>query len=183
MSNEAFATDLPAADKRPVHRTSTGFLDPSPAYNWAGFYVGFNAGWGSSNAAQVFTSTPTPSTPASWSLSQGGTLLGGVVGYNWQAGNIVAGIEGDWAWTLINDTGSGCVNGCYTTVNSLGTLRGRVGYSWSIFMPYLTGGFAWGNIESGQQGFVSNSWQPGFTVGGGIEALFAPNWSVKAEYL
>ena len=183
MSNEAFATDLPAADKRPVHRTSTGFLDPSPAYNWAGFYVGFNAGWGSSNAAQVFTSTPTPSTPASWSLSQGGTLLGGVVGYNWQAGNIVAGIEGDWAWTLINDTGSGCVNGCYTTVNSLGTLRGRVGYSWSIFMPYLTGGFAWGHIEAGQQVVANNSWQPGFAVGGGIEALFSPNWSVKAEYL
>jgi outer membrane immunogenic protein len=182
MSNAASATDLPAADKRPVHRPSTGFLDPSPAYNWAGFYVGFNAGWGSAAyAAQTFT--PTPTTPASWSLSQGGTLLGGVVGYNWQAGNIVAGIEGDWAWTLINDTGSGCVNSCYTTVNSLGTVRGRVGYSWSIFMPYLTGGFAWGHIEAGQPGVVSSSWQPGFTVGGGIEALFAPNWSVKAEYL
>jgi outer membrane immunogenic protein len=181
MSNAASATDLLAADKRPVRPPSIGFLNPTPAYNWAGFYVGFNAGYGLGHADQIFT--PTSTTPASWKLDPDGTLLGGVVGYNWQAGNILAGIEGDWAWALINGTGSGCINGCYTTVNSLGTLRGRVGYIWGKYMPYLTGGLAWGHIEAGQPGVVSNSWQPGFTVGGGIEALFAPNWSVKAEYL
>jgi outer membrane immunogenic protein len=50
-------------------------------------------------------------------------------------------------------------------------------------MPYLTGGLAWTKIKSGQPGVDSSTWEPGFTIGAGIEAMLAPSWSLKTEYL
>jgi outer membrane immunogenic protein len=92
-----------------------------------------------------------------------GGFFGGQLGYNVQRGNIVFGVETD-----IEST---------TDSNSVyfGTLRGRVGYAIDRALVYGTGGFAYGGC--------SNCTSPdGWTIGGGVEYKFAPQWSVKGEY-
>ena len=77
-----------------------------------------------------------------------------------------------------------CPTGCETRNNWLGTVRGRVGYAFDRVMPYVTGGLAVGDIEANQPGFAGVSdTNVGWTVGGGIEAAIASNWTAKLEYL
>jgi outer membrane immunogenic protein len=150
-----------------------------PAYNWTGFYLGLNAGggWGSSDwAGMGVTNSP------------GGGMIGVTAGYNWQGvGPWVFGIEADIDWTNFNDS-TLCQFGttCETRNDWFGTARGRVGYAWDRFMPYVTGGVAFGNIEAKQSGFGFGSVSDtniGWTVGAGLEAAIAPRWTAKVEYL
>ena len=77
-----------------------------------------------------------------------------------------------------------CPTGCQTKNNWLGTVRGRVGYAWDRVMPYVTGGLAVGDIEANQLGFAGvHDTNVGWTVGGGVEAALAGNWTAKLEYL
>jgi outer membrane immunogenic protein len=113
-------------------------------------------------------------------------MIGGTAGYNWQgAGNPwVFGLEGDIAWTNIKDS-TACVGlVCETRNNWFGTVRGRVGYSFDRFLPYFTGGVAFGDIEANRTGFAgSKDTNAGWTVGAGIEGVIAGNWTAKVEYL
>ena len=116
----------------------------SPAYvaqyNWTGFYLGINAGGGFGNSDwNGFAISNSPS----------GGMIGGTAGYNWQGTGSpwVFGIEGDIDWTNIKDsTACGALN-CQTKNNWLGTVRGRVGYALDRFLPYVTGGVAFGDIK------------------------------------
>src|SRR6476660_3573890 len=92
-------------------------------YNWTGFYAGINGGYGWG------TST--------WSLLPGteikpkGALFGGTLGYNYQVGSIVWGLEGDFDWSGVKGSVS-CVPGvvtCETSSSWLATFRGRIGYA------------------------------------------------------
>lgn len=167
----ASAADLP---RQAAPYRAPGYVS---AYNWTGFYLGINGGggWGRStwNGMGV---TPDPS----------GAMVGLTAGYNWQgAGNpFVFGVEGDIDWT--NVRGSSICGGttCETRNSWLGTVRGRVGYAWDRILPYVTGGAAFGNIKTEVAGLAgaSNS-NIGWTLGTGIEAAVAPNWSAKVEYL
>jgi outer membrane immunogenic protein len=145
----------------------------APVNNWTGFYIGLNGGggWGSSNWNGV---------PAKFDVSGG--MVGGTLGYNWQFGTWVVGLEGDIDWSNIN--GSDCGGFCQTKNDFLSTIRGRVGYTFDRWMPYVTGGAAIGNIKATSPGSsdVSGT-NVGWTVGTGIEYAFAPNWSAKVEYL
>ena len=142
---------------------------------WSGFYVGINGGgdWGHSR----------------WSSTNGFDLNGGMVGatagYNWQYFQWVFGLEGDIDWTDIKgNTVVGCPFGCQTSNTWLSTVRGRVGFSFDRFLPYLTGGLAVGDIRASVPGFVgSTSTEAGWTVGGGVEVALYRNWSAKVEYL
>jgi outer membrane immunogenic protein len=145
-------------------------------YNWTGFYLGINGGgaWGESN----WTSTGT--------FDVDGWMIGGTIGYNWQASSWVFGLEGDIDWTNIkgSTTAVGCLGTACTTKNTwLGTIRGRLGYAFDRFMPYITGGVAFGDIRASQPGFANNETNAGWTAGGGLEFVIANNWSAKAEYL
>lgn len=145
------------------------------AYDWTGFYAGFNAGYGWGNSKYGFDGSNT---------SPEGALLGGTIGYNYQWGQTVFGVESDIDWN--NAKGSiGCGLGtCETKSDWLGTTRLRLGYAVDRFMPYITGGAAYGNVKANVPGvgFDSDT-KLGWTVGGGAEYAFTPNWSVKAEYL
>jgi outer membrane immunogenic protein len=175
----ALSAALPAA-AADLPRQSAPYGAPAymPAYNWTGFYLGLNAGggWGSSDwAGMGVTNSP------------GGGMIGVTAGYNWQGpGNPwVFGIEADIDWTNFNDS-TACQFGtiCETRSDWFGTARGRVGYAWDRFMPYFTGGLAFGNIEASQSGFGSVSdTNIGWTVGAGLEAAIAPRWTAKVEYL
>jgi outer membrane immunogenic protein len=149
----------------------------TPAYNWTGFYVGINGGggWGNSSFSAPF---------ATDSFRTSGGLVGGTIGYNYQMGQAVLGIEGDVDWSNIR--GSALCGGttCETRNNWLSTARLRAGYAVDRFMPYVTGGAAFGNIKSSIAGVgETNSTKAGWTLGGGVEAAIAGPWTAKAEYL
>ncbi len=151
------------------------------AYNWTGFYAGINGGygWGSSTWSNPIGSTG--------SFDINGSVVGGTLGYNWQAGQLVFGLEGDIDWSNIGGrTGNGLCAGisCETKNTWLGTARGRVGYAWDRFLPYITGGLAVGDVKSTPAGFGSETdTQVGWTLGGGAEVALAGPWTAKVEYL
>ena len=145
----------------------------SPAYNWSGFYIGAMGGY-------------------AFDSDNGGGFGGGTIGYNWQApgSQFVFGIEIDAAGASIKDSLSGVILGIPTTVedkiNALGSVTGRVGVAANAALFYAKGGYAWANNELSASGIVNGSdshVHSGYTVGGGIEYMFAPNWSAKAEYM
>ncbi len=170
-SAPAFAADLAARHvytKAPV---------VAPVYNWAGFYIGAMGGYGSEDSG---------------SPSIKGGLAGGTVGYNWQTGSWVYGLEADAAWADLNASASAVVPGfglhtASDKVDSTGTVRGRIGYAFNTVLLYGTGGYAWANNKVSLSALgvsISDSkFLSGWTVGAGVEYMFAPKWSVKAEYL
>jgi outer membrane immunogenic protein len=169
LVSAATAADLPP--RYPVTRAPYY----APVYNWTGFYLGFNAGggWGSS----TWDST------GDFDLSGG--LVGLTAGYNWQVGTFVFGLEGDIDWTNIKGhTFAFCAPGCETSNSWLATVRGRIGYTFDRFMPYLTGGLAIGDIRAHTPGYVGqDDTNFGWTVGTGLEIGLFGTWTAKAEYL
>jgi len=171
------ATAANAADLRPAPVMPTKAPPPivAPLPDWSGFYIGVNGGggWG-----------------RSWSdLSGGfntsGGVAGGTVGYNAQLGNWVLGVEGDLDWSNIKGTSNvpACV-GCGIENTWLGTARGRVGYAFGGFLPYVTGGLAVGDVNATVPGFPGQTnTQIGWTAGAGAEYALTRNWSAKLEYL
>lgn len=157
LIGSASAADLPRQQqmvtKAPVYA--------APIYNWTGLYVGINGGYAFSDAS--------------------GGLVGGTLGYNWQNGNLVFGVEGDLNWTNLDTDTS------FTSVSNswLGTARARVGVAMDRFMPYITGGAAFGNIDiAAAPGFSgSEDTKVGWTAGAGVEFALGGNWTAKAEYL
>jgi len=173
----ASAADMPV--KMPVKAAPI----VAPVYNWTGFYVGINGGIGWGRTNQTDTSGVTSGT-----YTQTGALAGGTVGYNYQINNIVLGIEGDFDWANINGSTSPtvCSVSCYTNLHWLSTIRGRAGLAYGMWLPYITGGAAFGSIATGQTGlpaFAVTTTRTGWTIGAGLEAMFAPKWSAKLEYL
>jgi outer membrane immunogenic protein len=148
-----------------------------PVWSWTGFYVGINGGggFGRSDFAAPFPSG---------SFNTSGGLVGGTLGYNYQMDNVVLGIEGDIDWSNIRGSAACAGTICETRNDWLGTARGRLGYTFGNFMPYVTGGLAVGDIKNSIAG-VGNATETkaGWTAGGGVEAHVSGPWSVKAEYL
>ena len=152
-----------------------------PAYNWTGFYVGINGGggFGHSNWSNAFGST---------GLNTTGGVVGGTIGYNWQTPNdIVFGLEGDMDWSNIRGSSTSATCGgvsCDTRNDWLGTARGRIGYAFDRFMPFVTGGAAFGDIKTSAAGFAGQTTtRAGWALGGGGEFAVAGPWTAKVEYL
>jgi outer membrane immunogenic protein len=147
-------------------------------FSWTGFYVGVNGGYG-------FGRSKWSGLPSSFDVKGG--LFGGQLGYNWQFGQFVYGLEGDVDWTDLRGTANLVACGglmCKTRNDFLSTVRGRVGFAVDRWLPYATGGLAVGNIKATVPGFAGiDKTNAGWTAGGGVEYALAPNWSVKAEYL
>jgi outer membrane immunogenic protein len=146
----------------------------APVINWTGFYIGAMGGYAKENTSN--------------GLALSGGLAGGTVGYKWQTDKLVLGIEGDAAWTNFGQTAG--IPG-FLTVSSrasdVGTVRGRVGVAFDQFLLYGTAGYAWADnkITTTALGvsFSDSHVHSGWTAGAGVEVMFMPHWSVKAEYL
>jgi outer membrane immunogenic protein len=168
-ASPAMAADLPVRPtvKAPVYVPQ--------AYNWSGFYLGINGGYGFGTSSWTDTDK----------FNINGGLVGGTAGYNWQAGQAVFGLEGDGDWSGIKgSTTTGCPAGCETRNDWLATFRGRLGYAADRFLPYVTGGLAVGDIKATTPGFPGiDSTRAGWTVGGGVEFAIAGPWTAKLEYL
>jgi outer membrane immunogenic protein len=155
-------------------------LEPS-TWNWAGPYLGINAGGasGSSNwTAGTLTTGPFPVS---------GIVAGATAGYNFTGGPLVFGIVGDIDWTNVaGSTSSHCGINCATSSDWLGTVRGRIGFPTGNFMPFVTAGLAVGDINAH---FVDSSTGSadavgvGWTAGAGAEVQLKDRWSVQGEVL
>ena len=113
-------------------------------------------------------------------------------GYDWQfAPNWVLGVEGQYSWLSgTNSSVSWGAPGAVFTYSDnqrgLASVTGRLGYTWGPALLYVKGGWAYADYSSSltfnNVGVAINSKTDGYTVGGGLEYLFAPNWSGKIEY-
>jgi outer membrane immunogenic protein len=173
----ASAADLPArmVTKAPAYVAG---------YNWTGFYAGVNLGYGWATASTTATFGPVAT---SESERLRGVVGGAQVGYNWQAGNVVFGLEGD-----IQATGqkNSVTVGAVTFTDKLpwfATLRGRVGLAFDRSLIYVTGGGGLANVKSQATSgatTVSVSETRGlWTIGGGLEQALWANVTGKIEYL
>jgi outer membrane immunogenic protein len=140
----------------------------APAYlpfNWGGWYAGLNLGGGIGGDVD-------------------GIIFGGQIGYNWQVNQIVFGIETDLQYsgqdddlTLAGRTGT-------QNLDWFGTFRGRIGIAvWDRWLPYFTGGLAYGGRSVSFGGVTSDNTSLGWAIGVGIDYAITPQWSARLEYL
>jgi len=157
-------------------------------YDWTGFYVGGHFGYGDASLGPG--TNPIPLQGVFLPPSPTGLIGGFQAGYNRQLSNhLVLGVEADASFPSPTDAPRVVPAPFNTTIDYVGTLRGRAGYAFGRWMPYLTGGFAWGhthvNVNDDAGGLVAtiNGYQTGWTAGAGVEYALRSNWSVKVEYL
>lgn len=167
-----------AADVARRSAMPTKAVQYNAPYGWTGVYVGINGGggWGRADF-----SAPA----ASGSFDTSGGLVGGTVGYNYQVNRAVFGVEADLDWANVRGS-SACGVGlsCETRNEWIGTARGRIGYAFDRFMPYVTGGLAVGGVKNSITGAgETTSTKAGYALGGGLEAALSGPWTAKVEYL
>jgi outer membrane immunogenic protein len=162
-------------------------------YDWSGFYIGANGGWGNQHSCFNAVDTFGAFLGAEGCHDGSGGVAGGQIGYRWQASQWVFGLEaqGDWA-DLRGSNESllfpGFIN--RSRMNAFGLFTGQVGYAWNNVLFYVKGGAAVTDNRSdilfaaanAVVGTSSNNTQWGGTVGAGLEYGFAPGWSVAVEY-
>jgi outer membrane immunogenic protein len=182
--------------------------------DWTGLRIGVNLGFGSlRDSGSPYCYNPAGAlngigcvVPFAATTSGTGILGGGQVGYNWQSGRLVYGVETDFQGTTIK--GSANIPGPFAIVgvpvppggtnyiaeeklNWLGTVRGRLGLAWDRALIYGTGGLAYGGVSTSsnliapevQYPSSGSTTKAGWTLGGGVEWAFAPKWSAKVEGL
>lgn len=186
-------------------------------FNWSGFYGGVNAGFGPGLDNKItnrgaFTNNidaiNNGRRPGSLNNSKEGFVGGGQVGFNWQTGQFVYGVEADFDYTDLGHAAN-----TYSALNdrsqftqhqyNLGTVRARAGYAFDRWLPYITGGWAYGRYSNNVQmfsnaagsplGFAGNQsgWASGWTAGAGVEyaiptntfSMFGNAVTLRAEYL
>ena len=183
MAAPALAADMPYKAPPPAPYVA-------PIYDWTGFYIGGNGGWGQSRSCVDFVKD--------WrSFAEGcrdrsGGVIGGQIGYRWQASQWVFGLEAQGDWADLSNTRVSLLNPAFSTrtkTDGIGLFTGQIGYAWNASLLYVKGGAAVTDnrfsILDNNTGFevaAASSTRWGGTVGVGWEYGFAPNWSFGIEY-
>jgi outer membrane immunogenic protein len=156
----------------------------APVFSWTGFYVGAQVGyaWGETefhNAIDKF------------GFDQDGWFGGGFVGFNWQKDRFVFGIEGDANAANIEHselfTAPAPDVRFTSSIDALYSIRGRICFAHDRWLIFATGGWAWASVEDtvdfipGSK-FSEDDTIDGWTLGGGLEYAFTPNWTARVEY-
>jgi outer membrane immunogenic protein len=210
LSGSAFAADLGP-------RTYAKAPAVAPVSNWSGLYVGGNLGygWGSANTDVSFLPTPAEFGFNNTTLGarSSGVIGGAQLGYNWQIGSVVTGLEADIQGSGIKGSArapaiptfipDGSLESSLSSEHKLswfGTVRGRLGVTVTPeLLIYGTGGLAYGRVDASANWFEFDfgggehfqaqapasvsKTKVGWTAGAGAEWMFARNWSAKLEYL
>jgi outer membrane immunogenic protein len=187
MAAPASAADLPAAYTKAPSMIAA-------VYDWTGFYIGLNGGGGSAHKCwDVNNAGAGPIAPFREGCNNAsGGMVGGQMGYRWQAGGWVFGIEamGDWAnlkgSNISQFFGPPAVTN-QSKVDAIGLFTGQVGYAWNNVLWYVKGGAAvtsdrYNGLVGGVIVDKASEGRWGGAVGTGVEVSFAPNWSVAVEY-
>ena len=208
LSSVGVACVLAAAFAGSANAADMALKAPSyaaPASTWTGFYMGVNGGAGWATAASSIDLTALAGGVGGLgalgnfpvgSHEINGFLGGGQIGYNWQSGNIVFGVEGDGDWADVEGTAP-CIEvlSCTAKVNWTADATARLGVlPMSNMLIYVKGGAAWAGLNynlssSGVLGVAGASINSSLTttktgglLGLGTEYLFAPHWTAKIEY-
>jgi outer membrane immunogenic protein len=182
----AMAADLPSR-VAPVPVASV------PVFTWTGFYVGVQAGYGWSSISTAFTGL---GGVTAGELEDEGFVGGAHVGYNYQIGSFVVGLEADLEAAGFGDDtvgvrfSDGTILRAESDVSFQGSLRARLGVAFDRALIYATGGFAFANFETDyvltepalvtRRSFENSEW--GWTLGAGVEYAFTNNLTARAEY-
>jgi outer membrane immunogenic protein len=174
------ATAALASDMPPPYLPPPRAPTYVPFFTWNGAYIGINAGYGFGTSR--WTDRTAGVTTGDFDVS--GALIGATLGYNMQWGGVLFGFETDLDWSNIQgSTSTVCLGSCKTSNTHLGTARGRIGYAFDRFMPYLTAGMAYGQIKASSAAASFSNSNIGWTAGAGMEYAFMNNWTAKIEYL
>jgi len=177
---------------------------------WGGFYIGAFGGYkfAPSNIdlalggdwSEIPDERGALEAAASRDMDISGAELGGLIGFNFQSGNWVFGVEGDGGYLWLRDSHqeiAGVIND-YNVETSLKThylftFGPRIGYALCRWLPYITGGLAVGDIDfdqsfiipdssgTGQRGSTSET-EVGWMVGGGLEYALTDHWRLRGQY-
>jgi outer membrane immunogenic protein len=186
LASPAFAADIiaPVAVKAQV---------PAQIFSWTGFYVGAHGGGAWSKWSGMDPTDPA----ATWSsVTASGGIVGGQIGGNYQISNFVVGLEGTGAWSSVTlNTGGPFGGGAGFNLSLkndyIATVAGRFGVAFDRVLLYAKGGAAFtrdrysanNGLAGPLAGSASGSFnRTGWLAGGGVEWMFMPNWSVRAEY-
>ncbi len=187
LIGSAAAADLPSRKEGPV-------ILPPPVFNWNGFYVGVTAGGISTTVHTDLHDL----VPLSQTTTHTGFIGGGTLGYNWQWGTTVVGIEGDISGVdnKSNFDDNFHLFGINNKTDAFGTIRARVGLAFDRTLIYVTGGVAIANqkhtvgvLDTGYSNtdyafiWSNDSTRYGLVVGSGLEYALSSNWTAKAEFL
>jgi len=242
-SAAAIAADL-SLPPRPYAPYAPAYYHSAVVYEWTGFYIGLSAGGGfglggiDNRVTSAFcnitaagcdpgqaSAAAVAAVPGGFDTHPSGFIGGGQIGYNYQMGWFVWGVEADFSGADINGSDSKTLTAtvvdktpmlpvtivdtitgtAHQKLDWLGTLRGRVGIvPFTALLVYATGGLAFGHVSAdtnlSETGVLivngtpittlsstatasTSSTQWGWTVGGGAEWMFAPHWSLKAEFI
>ena len=164
---------------------------PAPVaavFSWTGFYVGINGGWGWGRSRWDLQ----PLGLSEGSARVDGGTVGGQIGYNWQMGSWVFGLEAQGNWADFEGQRVSLLFPAITNrtrIDAFGLFTGKIGYAWDTFMLYAKGGAAvesldyrYFNTVTGVTGGRADDTRWGASAGVGLEWAFAPNWSAGLEY-
>jgi outer membrane immunogenic protein len=186
MAAPASAADLAA---RPYTKAPPPMM--AVIYDWSGFYIGLNGGWGTERRCFDIVTAAGTFASADGCHDGNGAVAGGQLGYRWQTGAWVFGLEGQGDWADLRGSNPsiavpGLVN--RSRLDAFGLFTGQVGYAFNNALLYVKGGAA---VVADRNDILSNGlvvatapgdnrW--GGTIGAGVEFGFALNWSAGVEY-
>ena len=186
MAAPATAADLAA---RPYTKAPPPMV--APIYDWTGFYIGGNGGWGDSHQCVDFIGVA-GAILGEGCRSRSGGVVGGQVGYRWQSSQWVFGVEAQGDWADLSNTRISLNNVLFSTrtkTDGIGLFTGQIGYAWNASLFYLKGGaavtdnrFSILTTLNGVELASASATRWGGVVGVGWEYGFAPNWSAGIEY-
>ena len=188
----AFVAPAAAADlaARPYMKAAPMI---AAVYDWSGFYIGANGGWGSSRKCwDAVTPAGAFIANAGCHDATGGTA-GGQIGYRWQSGTWVFGVEGQGNWADFRGSNASLAfpgTNIRSKIDAFGLITGQVGYAANNVLLYVKGGAAVTadrfNISTTAGNVLlataNDDTRWGGVVGVGLEYGFAPNWSAAIEY-
>jgi outer membrane immunogenic protein len=163
-----------------------------PIYDWTGFYIGANGGWGQSRNCWDFVDVAGV-VVADGCRERSGGLVGGQIGYRWQwGGGWVVGLEAQGDWADLSNQRVSVINPLFSTrteTDGIGLFTGQIGYAWNAALLYVKGGaavtsnrFSILDTLTGAELASASATRWGGTVGVGFEYGFTPNWSFGVEY-
>jgi outer membrane immunogenic protein len=189
MAVLGFASSASAADMAVKARPAPPPV--VPIYDWTGFYIGANGGWGSSHNCWDFVTAGGVVVADACRDATGG-IIGGQIGYRWQTGQFVFGLEGQGDWADLSASRVSLINPAFSTrsrVDGIGLFTGQIGLAWNQALFYLKGGAAvTGNrydiftTGGGLTVASADATRWGAALGVGFEYGFTPNWSIGVEY-
>jgi outer membrane immunogenic protein len=205
----ASAADMAPYTKAPVM--------PAPVASWGGFYIGINGGgaWGRTDTSLAATNgavgffdlvnIPGVNAAGNNRINSSGGIAGGQIGYLWQGGRAILGVEAAFDWTNLNGSQTRTqpyfdnpnIFSVYQNPRSdwLFTFLGRVGYDMGVWYPYVTGGLAVSNLKYGfnyTDAFFAagcpcaanfSQTKLGAAIGAGLAWRIGGNWTLRGEYL